>query len=303
MAMNIPSNIRQVRGTSAQVQNVSADAGSLFYDTEREQFLYSTDIGKKTIVRAGNVGSSRTIYVDANSGSDDNSGIIDSSPLKTFDKAIYVANMEFGRSGVPTIRLAAGVYNTELDSIPDNIKVIGNSKYDTTLNCGPLAMSNRFFDFSSLHLHIVGSSDTKRAFAIYGSEGYFRSCKLSFDVTDTDFLMYIGDVSYLYVGATDIDGGNASVKSAIALTYFSNFGITGTGDSSIDNVTCSTAVCDGVSRAQFVLNNNFVDGGNVTGKRYRLIRGATVQSVGKGVNAIPGTEAGTVDTATGAAYY
>lgn len=303
MALRIPNNIRQVRGTSAQAQNVSADAGSLFYDIERELFLYSAATGNETIVRAGNVGGSRTIYVDANNGSDDNSGITNSSPLKTFDKAVYISNTVFSRSGVPTIRLASGVYNTDLGSIPDNIKVIGNSKEDTVLNCGPLATSRRFFDFSSLHIHIVCSSAIGRAFATYGSEGYFRSCKLSFDVTDTDTLMYIADGSYLYVSAVDIDGGNASVVSAIALSYFSNFGITGTGASSIANVTCSASVCDGVSGAQFVLNSNFVDGGNVTGKRYRLIRGATVQSVGKGVNAIPGTIAGTVDTATGAAYY
>lgn len=303
MAMNIPSNIRQVRGTSAQVQNVSADAGSLFYDTERELFLYSAIAGNETIVRAGNVGDSRIIYVDANNGSDDNSGITVSSPLKTFDKAVYIANTVFSRFGVPTIQLASGVYNTDLSSFPDNLKVIGSSKDDTVLNCGTLAMSRRFFDFSSLHLHIVGSADTKRTFAIYGSEGYFRSCKISFDVTDIDYLMYIGDVSYLFVGATDIDGGNTSVVSAIYITYFTNFTITGTGASSIANVTCSTSVCEGTYGAQFVLNNNFIDGGNVTGKRYKLLRGATVQSIGKGVNAIPGTEAGTVDASTGAAYY
>lgn len=48
MALRIPSNIRQVRGTSAQVQNVSADAGSLFYYTERELFLYSATVDTTT---------------------------------------------------------------------------------------------------------------------------------------------------------------------------------------------------------------------------------------------------------------
>lgn len=300
MAMNIPSNIRQVRGTSAQVSNVSAASGCLFYDIDRELFLYSTENGTKYFTTAGDINILPTIYVDSVNGSDDNIGFSEVSPLKTLDKAIFLANVMYNSTHGYKIKLAAGEYTCNLDTIPRFTDIYGDGVGSTILTVSKLALTGIANMLSDMTLNI---SDYSGSFclAFYMCHTTLHNVHVNITGETDSSIIYIGDNSYVNIDGLTINCNNKSYKDILFVNYLSTCNININSILAINDGVCTRATATVGDGALLSVEGSMT--GTVTGNRYYCYRGGIIQSCGKGASAIPGSSAGSMESNTGCAYY
>lgn len=300
MALRIPSNIRQVRGTSAQVQKISAAAGSLFYDTDRELFLFSTQTGTKHFTTAGDINIRTTIYVDSVNGSDNNTGFSEEAPLKTLDKAIFLLNTVYNMQRDYTIKLAAGEYTCSVNVLPRFTDIDGAGIDSTTLTMPGLNQTNRTTVLRNLTVNI---SDYNSYFclAFYTCHVSLENVRINITGTATQSIIYVGDNSYMSIVDVTMNCNSKSYQDVIFVNYLSVCSININKTLTINNAVCTRATITSGSGAIAFIEGNVT--GTVTGRRYYCYRGGSIQSVGKGASAIPGTIAGYTDDNTGSMYY
>lgn len=300
MALRIPSNIRQVHGTSAQVQNISTAAGSLFYDTGRELFLFSTQNGTKYLATAGDIRIRTTIYVDSVNGSDDNTGFSEDSYLKTLDKAISLLNTVYNNQRDYTIKLAAGEYTCSVNVLPRFTDIDGAGIDKTTLIMPGLHQTNRTTVLRNMTINI---SDYSGSFclAFYTCHVTFNNVRINITGEANSSVIYVGDLSYMSTDNLSINCNNKSYKDLIFVNFQSVLNININTALTISDIECTRATITVGSGAIAFIEGNVT--GTVTGHRYYLYRGGSIQSAGKGANAIPGTIDGYTDNGTGSMYY
>jgi len=299
MASNLLNPIQLLRGTSAAIAAAQGKEGTLYYDMQRGNLIARgvTDVHTfPRVVSEDNV--QPTIYVDAASGDDNNSGFTAEEPVKTLNKAFWLCNIRVGL--LPTIiSLADGTYATSVADFPDCI-IHGHSKENTIINIPHFSKSHGYIQIYNCTLSCSSSFE--------GSVFYTYNTNIALDtvciraLSDCDIVFYCGDSGYSYLYNCELYGDNIAVSNAILYCNFSSsINTTNILFSGSFNVSGSVVVAGGNS--YFLINKGTAisNNGQLTGKRYTAYSGGIISSGGTGTNAIPGTEDGSVGT--GGAYY
>lgn len=292
MAMNPRNPIQLLRGKSSSIDSVVGKEGSLYYDTNLGILAIDNGDSFHHHIRVfGDVINSPSIYVDSNSGDDNNSGFDIDNPVKSLDRALWLCNI---RSSIhePIIYLAGGDYSTSCVNFPNcNIQGSGigvcnlflsnietRSRYARIYDCNVnftntaadiamIASYGSYYTFERCAIYV--NAATVQRFAYSGDGGYllFEDCVYKSNNTFTNNIMYAGNNGYIYIQSMDITG-NITNESGYQTVYANS------GYVKVGSFTTST--------------------GSVTGRRYYATQGGYISVSGQGANAIPGTEEGYV---------
>lgn len=288
MAMNLLNPIQLLRGTSAAIAAAQGKEGTLYYDTDRNILVTKGTASTNLSIRSYEDNStSPTIYVDAVNGNDNNSGFTEDSPLKTFERAIFLTTVRYGIRR-PNIMLYPGDYyynNNEsvcFDRSVD-IRAIGDTKPNLYMNITSVYAS--YPSFSGLNIHFLG------CLSIHGSYVRVTNSNIYVDYTETiGGALYCSRSGVLECENVVIDGTNKNTYILLRADFNSAIILS---NATIQNVNAQGSVVWSERGSIIHTSTDITDGGNVTGKRYTIEAGGTISVGGRGENAIPGTIAGT----------
>lgn len=300
MAMNLLNPVQLLRGTSAAIAAAQGKEGTLYYDKSRGVLITKNTAAFDTHVRVfDDTSVSQSIYVDAVNGSDDNSGFSDTEPVKTIDKAFWLCLV---RTGVqkPTIRLAAGTYSTDIVDFPD-CTIVGSGIDATIIDVPYVKKQSGILHVSDCEIRSNGVDSDNSSITVYGVNFWTDNVRLNI-LSNCAKGIYVGDSSYGYMHNSIVNANNLTIGSSLIDTNFcsclhiSTLKLDG-------NITVNSAVISsgGNCYVKIVTGTKITATGTVTGSRYLAYSGGIIDSGGSGANAIPGTEAGSVES--GGAYY
>lgn len=299
MASNLLNPIQLLRGTSAAIAAAQGKEGTLYYDTDRAILVTRSDTGSNTCVRTfDDPYGQPTIFVDAVNGDDDNYGFGSDKPVKTLSKAFWLSVVR--RSFLlPRIYLNTGTYYIDdASTFLQSSMHIEGAQDGVVIQCPDVTFD--FCDISMNNISIIvdGTIRLTRAWC------NFADCIITSTSVGSYNCVLIADhmSSFGFIGTT-IDGSNIERESAISSVIGSSIHFGQTGGNIIRNVNATKAVCACTNAAIINLGAAVGNGGNVIGKRYSVDQGGVILSHSLGENALPGSEAGAVNTATGGAYY
>lgn len=265
--------------------------------TDNEIITYDYFRDHTVTLRTGN------IYVDNVNGSDSNDGLTADTALATFDAAIALRQKVTFYSpdsydDVVVIDLAASTtpYTYSKVKIPSRTIIRGAGRDTTSINFSAgLNGSAIYIVFQDLTLDFVGTpEDTTGLLAFYGCTVSADSCTIR-DSTNIAIhnVIYTGDSGYTYMSDVVFDLNASELGSVIFNNYNSacvlnNITITG-------SATVSRATVAAENTSDIKVTGLSASSATITGRRYRAVLGGGISTNGAGPNAIPGSEAGTVD--------
>lgn len=213
------------------------------------------------------------IHINANTGSDtadlhNGRGKSEEKPFKSFDAAWnYIATN----------------YQSDINSVT----IILHSDVTTATRY----RSNR-------GMAITITSDSTQRKITFGNNLSFLAANVNFKNVDIDMASYYVDLNgWTAPTGVSFSGGVNITGSKMAFNFFGNMaGMFASGSLSF-NGTAGTHGLFNMVAGLACLEQTTISG-NVTGKRYDIREGAILLTGGKGVNFIPGTEAGTTDASS-----
>ena len=291
MASNLLNPIQLLRGTSAAIAAAQGKEGTLYYDTDRGTLQVKGSDRLYIVPRLQeDTTQSFVIHVNASTGNDSNSGYTPDKPLRTLNRALEIVQ---GVCGIrrPIIRMYAGEYTWDDDILPGlDISVAfsgaesgvilnmdGHGFYtchasftNMTINSSKqLVMYTGFIEYINCTVNITGQIDGTGCIQSYHSGAVM--------VQDTILDCNNNYCTYGYIA----DDGSSMLFI---------------GDNNIiRNIQCY-AVLDCSNGSSMRINRTIQNGGNVTGRRYKIEVNSSINTSGKGPNTIPGSQDGTVDS-------
>ena len=294
MAMNLRNPIQLLRGTSAAIAAAQGKEGTLYYDSSRGTLcIRRKDGGLYDLVRSWTASDAGpTIYVDSVNGSDDNTGFIESSPIRSLEKAFTLSTLLASVAKVNII-LYPGDYTVAIPRWPtcDIKSKYSDNKANVSINS--LVSYAAYPKLYDLNIHLLGHVDTLACYV------RVENCNVYIDYNESkDGVLRAARNAAIELVNTVIDGTSKNVYTMAAADFSSAIIFE---DVTMKNINATFAVVSVARSSVILLTSAIIDGGNVVGKRYMVYKGGTIETGNRGVNAIPGTIAGTVSDED--AYY
>lgn len=264
-----------------------------------------------------------SVFVNAGTGNDNNSGLDASHPKATLQAAYNLVANNYDLNGYQvTINVANGTYTSGVVAVgpvpgmssatpqtgnpPDCINFVGNAGSPSSVivnvtngNCFT-AIGGAAFTVNGFHIQASGSqaSYVNQGSGLYAADGggiifanvEFGACTIQINAANLGFISSNG-ASYSIVGSATAHI-QAATMSYVTITS-SHVTLTGTPSFSGSSSAAFVIVID----AAFVNANGTTFSGSATGARYNMVTpNAAIGTNGGGANFFPGNAAGTQNT-------